>query len=194
MLSVLSDGIVQRLDTDLYIQSLICQHHICWALACTECSHLFLQLHLLLPPETRALPYLLQLKLSNLKLENILPGEFSPYQRLTGLDLTDNSFTCIPAAITEISTLRSLTLSGNDSLQLGHGDERIVAALPHLQDLILGTGNQSRHQRWSDVSMRLLVSLTRKFPHLNILISSERSIRTQNILHNANGVWLSRAN
>jgi hypothetical protein len=91
-------------------------------------------------------------------------------QRLVSLDLTDNSFTCIPTAIIKITTLQSLNLSGNDNLQLEYRDENILAELPYLQDLILGIGFETTPDRWSFQSMRIVISLSRAFPDLDIII------------------------
>lgn len=127
------------------------------------------QISQLLPPYTPALPYLLELELSHLGLRE-LGDSAIPLQRLTRLDLTHNSLACIPAEIIEITALKSLNVSGNDSLQLEYRDVNILAALPYLQELILGTGDETSRNRWSFQSMRIVLCLSKSLPDLDVLV------------------------
>jgi Leucine-rich repeat (LRR) protein len=93
----------------------------------------FLQVDNFLPGITPALPNLRHLQLVGLRLQEFLATLAYVLTSLTSLDLSDNSFRRLPAAISQMTALEELKLCGLPILVLHPSDVEIIAALPHLK-------------------------------------------------------------
>ena len=90
---------------------------------------------------------------------------------LTYLNLANNNFARLPAAVKLLSTLHHFDLARNWPLQLGKDDVATLAALPHLRTLniIKSSGYwQATSERWTDMSMGTLVAIMTRLPLLKL--------------------------
>jgi Leucine-rich repeat (LRR) protein len=125
------------------------------------------------PSNAPSLPYLSTLELSGLELKDFPAAVAIALKRLTSLNLYGNSFEKLPAAISHITTLQSFNLSFNAPLQLEEGDLITLAALPHLQNLLIfkqgSTEHDALYSEFSQKSMWVSMAISRRFPLLNLL-------------------------
>lgn len=86
---------------------------------------------------------------------------------LTCLELLICQFARLPAAISQITTLRHLCLFQNEKLQLEADDVDVLAALPHLESLVLEK-DTAASSGWSERSVGILRAISERLPHLRI--------------------------
>lgn len=115
-----------------------------------------------------ALPYLKLLELSTMGLCSIPVSVASKLKRLVHLDLSSNSFTRLPSAVSKITSLQALDLSHNNDLQLVKGDENALSALPSLAVLVLKKENWDEHYQWSAERVREIIIICKRLPQLDV--------------------------
>jgi hypothetical protein len=108
-----------------------------------------------------------------MQIEHFSSSVAGAFRRLTSLDLSSNAFTHLPVALSQITTLRTLDLSYNN-LQLEYSDADTLAALPHLQELILAkkANGSPSHHAFSQESVGSLIAIGRQFPSLELHVYS----------------------
>lgn len=129
-----------------------------------------LQVENLLPPATTALPYLRLLTLSTSELCNIPVSVASKLKRLVKLDLSCNSFTRLPPALSQITTLEALDLSQNLDLELVKGDANILSTLASLTLLVMEKQDLGKRHHWSAASVREIVCICKMLPQLDMQV------------------------
>lgn len=118
-----------------------------------------------LPPASPTLPYLRRLALAT-KARHFPASVAGAMKGLTALDLSGNRFRNFPTAVSEITALQSLNLSGNN-LRLGGSDVDTLAVLSHLQRLQFGR-DSSGPADWPSGNIQVLIEIARRFPHLDL--------------------------
>ena len=92
-------------------------------------------------------------------------------QQLTHLDLTGNFFTCIPSALSHITTLVILYMGGNQELELQRGDISLLHSLPDLEVLEVSKRlpeNAGDESGFSQKSIGVLLEMAYTFPSLHL--------------------------
>lgn len=92
-------------------------------------------------------------------------------QQLTRLDLTGNFFTCIPFALSHITTLVLLYMGGNQELEMQRGDIDMLHPLPDLKVLEVSKRlpeNAGDESGFSQKSIGVLLEIAYAFPSLHL--------------------------
>ena len=97
----------------------------------------------LIDPSLPALRSLRRLDISRSKISDFPPVVASNLKQLTFLDLSYNQIARIPAALTAITTLQSVSFYGNLALQLMEDDLATLQAMPCLRELRLGARDEA---------------------------------------------------
>lgn len=102
-----------------------------------------------------------------MELEGFPEEVASALQNLTSINLARNCFTKIPPSVSHITTLQSLDMSYNRSLQLRDVDLATVAAMPALKSLAIPKGVAACNG-FSMASVNILFALRARFPSLHL--------------------------
>jgi Leucine-rich repeat (LRR) protein len=113
----------------------------------------------------RSLPYLISLQLPGLRIQSFGSSMASALMCLTSLDLSDNLFSQLPIALTQITTLENLNMSYNHELQLTDRDPTILATLPHLRVFDASKGFDDS-VGWSQQSIMSVIAIKARLPGL----------------------------
>jgi hypothetical protein len=124
----------------------------------SENATLQIPLESLLHSAQPALARLLTLELYQMGLQSFPDALAHDLRCLTTLDLNCCNFYHLPAALKKITTLRTINLDFNNNLQLNASDFKVLAALTHLENLVL----PKRFRKKKDGQGNL-------FPHLNVI-------------------------
>jgi hypothetical protein len=101
---------------------------------------------------------LLSLELHGLRLQHFPEILANTLWRVEALSLVGSNFMKMPAALSRITTLRSLNLHGNIKLRLDASDRDTLAALTDLKELKLPS-NYMEKGGWTELNW---------FPHLSV--------------------------
>jgi Leucine-rich repeat (LRR) protein len=119
----------------------------------------------LLSPSSPSFPSLKSLKLSRLRIQQFPASIAGELLHLKSLDLSDNSLTQLPNALSQITTLRDLKINSNKALQLRHSNVDTLAALPQLQSLHF---DKSGVEGWSQESVETFIAIKLAMPNLHM--------------------------
>jgi hypothetical protein len=140
-----------------------------------------LQIGVYLPPDPRGLENLRSMEVAGQEVHQIPQSVAVALRKLTALYLKGGqvgmreSFTCLPPAVSLITSLRSLTINGNKGkLQLDEGGCKTLATLKNLKVLKVG-GNvpgkgfvgMNSHTE-TEKFVRFIVKVARYFPHFDV--------------------------
>jgi len=114
----------------------------------------------MLPPAMPVLGYLKALKLEHMEFDAFPASLAASLRSLTELKLGHNHFTQLPGAVTLMTTLQTLDMSYNQSLQLSDSDALVLAALPLLQSV-----DFSMERRFFE-SVAIPSAIKSQMPHL----------------------------
>lgn len=130
----------------------------------------FLQVEVYLPPTTPAFPHLTRLELVDMELKTFSSDVAAALKSLVELNLGNNSFARIPPAVSQITTLKMISLFCNPPLQLKRTDEAVIAALPSLKWLSVGKIGTSIEDAGSftRTSVAVMRKIKARFPDLEI--------------------------
>ena len=130
----------------------------------------------LLPISWPAWPRLRELSLRDLCLHAFPVELASALNRLTFLDLANNKFARLPAAVQLLGNLQQLELPCNAPLQLAIEDAAILAALPHLHTLNLSKSceDAEREVGWTDSSVVAFFAISKRLPLLKLAVTNSQ--------------------
>lgn len=129
-------------------------------------------LQTLLPVGTPALGSLVHLGLVQLGLVD-LPEDFMQcLHQLKDLDLTSNNFSKLPAALKDVPSLEILSMASNIKLQFQSSDVCLLAALPRLKVLQLGSGGDPI--RWTEKTAEEFLKISKLLPNLELLMAGRK--------------------
>ena len=130
-----------------------------------------------LPPAAPSWPSLRELTLKNMNFDEFPEKLAGVLVNVSYLNLADNKFECLPAALTLLSNLEHLEITGNEPLQLVEEDVDFLAAMPklHTCNMCKSSGDAELETGWSDSSVAIFIKSQRGFPTSSWL--SQRSSR-----------------
>jgi len=127
-----------------------------------------LQVEVYLPPTTPAFPHMTRLELVDMELTTFSSDVAAALKCLVELNLGNNSFARIPPAVSQITTLKLISLFCNPPLQLKRTDEAVIAALPSLKWLSVGKIVPYNDAGFSRTSVAVMKNIRARFPHLEL--------------------------
>lgn len=124
----------------------------------------------LLPPTSPCLGSLQKLTLACGVLKAFLESLATELGHLRHLCLSSNEFVRIPAAVSCIKTLKTISFSSSHLLQLHNGDVDVLRALPHLECLELSRelDDGTEESGFSQNSLGVIIQLGRALPNVHL--------------------------
>jgi len=114
-----------------------------------------------------SLQRLRSLGLVGLKLQSLPNSLTSTLKQLTELNLSCNEFIKMPEAISHITALQTIDLSGNGKLRLEQSDADTLASLPHLLSLRLKREDSNKNG-WLNRDLGILLTMAKRLPNLEL--------------------------